>query len=92
MKNITGDGDAEALSGAIKVETIATDRLTLTTTVTSSRKKDLKSPQTLDTQTLFRGLTASRIVVPSACLGIDTSYKVEDAKTIASITRGKTTR
>lgn len=92
MKNITGDGDAEALSGAIKVETIAADRRTLTTTVTSSRTKDLVSPQKLDTQTLYQGITPSRIVIPSACLGIDTSYTVEEAKTLTAVTRGQTTR
>ncbi len=91
MKNITGDGDAEALSGAIKVETIRADRRALTTTVTSSRPADLVSPTKLDTQTLYQGLTPSRLVIPSACLGIDTSYKVEEAKSIVAVTRGEQT-
>ncbi|MEQ1850872.1 MAG: hypothetical protein ABMA01_04680 [Chthoniobacteraceae bacterium] len=92
MKNITGDGDAEALSGAVKVETISADRRTVTTTVNSSRVAELISPTKLDTKTLFQGLTASRIVIPSACLGIDTSYTVEQAKEITGVVRGETTR
>lgn len=88
MKNITGDGDAEALSGAIKVETIRADRRALTATVTSSRTADLVSPAKLDTTTPFQGLMPSRLVVPSACLGIDTSYKIEEAKTVRAVSRG----
>lgn len=92
MKNITGDGDAEALSGAIKVETIGEDRRTLTATVTSSRGVDLESPGALDTETPFQGLAPSRIVVPSACLGIDTSYEVDEARVVTGLTPGETTR
>lgn len=92
MKNITGDGDAEALSGAIKVETIGADRRTFTTTVSSSRSADLVSPKKLDTETLYQGISPSRVVIPSACLGIDTSYKIEEPKTITALTRGETTR
>lgn len=92
MKNITGDGDAEALSGAIKVETIRADRRALTTTVTSSRTADLVSPTRLDTQTLYQGLSPTRLVIPSACIGIDTSYQIEEPRNIASVTRGETTR
>lgn len=92
MKNITGDGDAEALSGAIKIETITADRRTLTTTVNSSRSAELVSPTKLDAKTPFQGLMPSRIVIPSACLGIDTSYTVEKPKQITAIARGETTR
>jgi hypothetical protein len=92
MKNITGDGDAEALSGAVKVESIAADRRSFTTTVTSSRPTDLVSPTKLDTETTYQGITASRVIIPSACLGIDTSYKVEDAKPVTAVARGETTR
>jgi hypothetical protein len=92
MKNVTGDGDAEALSGAIKVETIGADRRTMTTTVTSSRAAELVSPTKLDTKTPYQGLKPSRIVIPSACLGINTSYTVEKAKKITGVARGETTR
>jgi hypothetical protein len=92
MKNISGSGNAEALSGAVKVESIATDRLSFTTTVTSLRGEAFKSPGKLDTTTPFQGLMPSRIVIPSACLGIDTSYKVEAAQNISSVVRGESTR
>lgn len=72
--NVRGDNDAEAVSGAIMVKTVAVDRLSVTFDHLCPRTANLVSPTTIDSTSTFSGVLASRLVIPSFCLGVNTSY------------------
>lgn len=91
LQNILGDGDAQCLSGAIVIETCSSDGLTITGTVSCQRTATLSSPASINSSTTYQGTASSRLIVPTACLGVNTSYTVAAAKTVTGVTLGAAT-
>lgn len=72
-RNVQGDNDAEALTGALKVLTIASDRLSFTAHLINRRAAPLVSPTTITTSGTDSGVNRSRILVPSACICVEST-------------------
>jgi hypothetical protein len=92
LRNVDADNDGEVISGAIIVETISGDRLTVTGTHRCTRTANLVSPTVINSSGsyTYQGMLASRVIVPSWCLGWDTSYTVSASKAITGYAASST--